>query len=98
MVKTSLTKLEWVARRRKAIRVFVALPYNPYYPNPYDRFTLQGLLKPGEDLLIGDDYWDYLGGVNTFTELLEVFDSVGKKYKKQIADKIDEVAKSKLTF
>jgi len=96
--KSKSKLLEWVARRRKKIKVFLAFPYNPYYPNPYKRFTLQGLLKPGEDLLIGEEYWEYLGGKNTFEELLSLFDSVGKAYKKQIEDKIKEVADSKLTF
>jgi hypothetical protein len=87
-----------VARRRRKIKVFLAFPYNPYYPNPYVRFTLQGLLKAGEDLLIGKSYWDYLGGENTFEEVLDLFDTVGKKYKEQIAEKIKEVATSKFTF
>ena len=94
--KSKSKLLEWVARKRKKIKVFLAFPYNPYHPKPYDRFTLQNLLKPGEDILIGKDYWDYLGGENTFEELLELFDYIGKAYKEKIADKIDEVARTKM--
>jgi hypothetical protein len=90
--------LEWIARRRKKIKVFVAFPYNPYYPQKYERFTLQGMLQPGEELLIGGEYWDYLGGKNTFREVLELFDSVGKMYKEKIAEKIREVAQTKMDF
>jgi hypothetical protein len=90
--------LEWVARKRKKIKVFLAFPYNPYYPQPYERFTLVGLLKPGEDLLIGEDYWNFLGGENTFEELLILFDKVGKTYKANIDQKIKEVASTKLSF
>jgi len=86
--KSKSKLLEWVARRRKRIKVFLAFPYNPYYPSPYGRFTLQGLLKPGEDLLIGEGYWDYLGGEHTFEALLELFDAVGKAYKEQIKSKL----------
>lgn len=89
--------LECVARRRRKIRVFLAFPYNPYYPEPCKRFALQNLLKPGEDILIGKDYWDYLGE-NTFEELLELFDSVGKAYKEKIASKINEVAQTKMNI
>jgi len=96
--KSKSKLLEWVARKRKKINVFLAFPYNPYYPNLYDRFTVQGLMKPGEDLLIGEQYWDYIGGKNTFTELLELFDVVGKAYKEKIANKIAEVAKTKQNF
>ena len=94
--KSKSKLLEWVARKRKKIKVFLAFPYNPYYPKPYERFTLQGLVKPGEDILIGKDYWNYLGGGNTFEELLELFDFVGKAYKEKIASKINEVAQTKM--
>ena len=90
--KSKSKLLEWVARRRKVVKVFVAFPYNPYHPQPYERFTLQGLLTPSKDLLIGKEYWDFLGGGNIFEELLDLFDAVGRRYKDRIADKIREVA------
>jgi hypothetical protein len=96
--KSKSKLLEWVARKRKRIKVFLAFPYNPYYPKTYERFTMQGLLKPGRDLLIGKEYWDYLGGEDTFECLLSIFDDVGKIYKEKISQKIKEVAESKLTF
>ncbi|MBD3339407.1 MAG: TdeIII family type II restriction endonuclease [Candidatus Lokiarchaeota archaeon] len=96
--KSKSKLLEWVARRRKKIKVFLAFPYNPYHPKPYDRFTLVGLLKSGDDMLIGDEYWDYLGGKNTYNEVLTLFDEIGKLYKQRIAEKISEVAKTKMTF
>jgi hypothetical protein len=95
--KSKSKLLEWVARKRKKIKVFLAFPYNPYYPKQYERFTLQNLLKPGEDILIGKDYWDYLGGADTFEELLELFDSVGKAYKEKISSKISEIAETKMS-
>ena len=33
--KSKTKLLEWVARRRKRIKVFLAFPYNPYHPEPY---------------------------------------------------------------
>lgn len=88
--------LEWIARRRKPVRVFLAFPYNPYHPQPYSRFTMQNMMDHPNDFLIGEEYWDLLGGKNTFKEVLIVFDEVGKKYKKKISDKIEEVAKNKI--
>ena len=96
--KSKSKLLEWIARRNKKIRVYIAFPYNPYHPQPYERFTLQGLLTPGSDLLIGREYWDYLGGDNTFEEVLELFDTVGKQYRERIADKIREVANQKMNI
>lgn len=88
--------LEWVARRRKPIKIFLAFPYNPYYPKPYERFTEQGLLERGKEFLIGNEYWNFLGGENTFEELLNLFDVVGKNYKEKIKEKIQQVAREKM--
>lgn len=88
--------LEWVARRKKPVKVYIAFPYNPYHPQPYDRFTLQGVLKPGEDLLIGSDYWDFLGGQDTYKQLLEQFEHVGQLYHEQISEKIRSVANTRM--
>jgi transcriptional regulator len=95
--KSKTKLLEWVARRRKPIKVFLAFPYNPYYPQPYKRFTEQGLLEKGEEFLIGKEYWDFLGGKNTFEELLELFDNVGKNFEEKIRQKIEQVALEKLS-
>jgi len=94
--KSKAKLLEWVARRRKLIRVYLAFPYNPYHPQPYERFTEQGMVERGKEFLIGSEYWDFLGGENTFKELLWLFDSVGKKFKQRIQEKIREVAQEKM--
>ncbi|MEW6607228.1 MAG: hypothetical protein AB1414_07195 [bacterium] len=46
--------------------------------------------------MVGEDYWNFLSGENTFTDLLEVFDGVGKKWKDEILAKIEQVAKDKM--
>ena len=94
--KSKTKLLEWVARRRSPIKVFLAFPYNPYHPQPYERFTEQGVLDRGKEFLIGKEYWDFLGGEGTFEELLALFDDVGKKFKTKIQNKIQEVARGKL--
>jgi len=60
--KSKTKLLEWVARRRSPIKVYLAFPYNPYHPQPYERFTEQGLLDRKKEFLIGEEYWDFLGG------------------------------------
>ncbi|MDD3995044.1 MAG: TdeIII family type II restriction endonuclease, partial [Dehalococcoidales bacterium] len=96
--KSKAKILEWVARRRKLVKVFLAFPYNPYHPKPYERFTEQGLLERKKEFLIGDEYWDFLGGKNTFEELLNLFDLVGKNYKEKIKEKIQQVAREKMQY
>lgn len=94
--KSKTKLLEWVARRRKKINVFLAFPYNPYHPKPYSRFTEVGMMDSPNDFLVGDEYWNFIGGSNTFPELLKVFDEVGKKFKQRLELKFKEIAKEKL--
>lgn len=92
--KTKL--LEWIARKQKSVITILAFPYNPYHPEPYNRFTHRGVLETGKEFLVGDEYWDFLGGKGTFKDIMEVFDEVGKELHKDIMAKIDEVAKTKM--
>lgn len=94
--KSKTKLLEWVARRRNFVKAFLAFPYNPYHPQPYERFTEQGLLEMGKEFLVGKNYWDFLGGNDTFEQLLQLFDSVGKEFKEKIQEKIKQVAQEKI--
>jgi len=51
----------------------------------------------GKEFLIGKEYWDFLGGGDTFEDLLKLFDAVGKKFKEKIRNKIKEVARDKMS-
>ncbi len=82
--KSKTKLLEWIAKSRKPIKVFLAFPYNPYHPEPYSRFTQVGLMDHPNDMLIGEEYWNFLGGENTFSMLLMAFDEVGKEYKEKL--------------
>jgi len=94
--KSKTKLLEWVARRRKPVKVYLAFPYNPYHPKPYNRFTEVGMMNPPNDFLVGNEYWDFIGEKNIFSELLKVFDEVGKSFKEQLDKKFKEIAKEKL--
>ncbi|MGD8781130.1 MAG: TdeIII family type II restriction endonuclease [Ignavibacteria bacterium] len=93
--KSKTKLLEWVARCRKDVNVFLAFPYNPYHPQPYSRFTEVGMMDAPNDFLIGEEYWDFLGGENTFPELLETFDEIGKEFKEELNKKFKTIAKEK---
>ena len=94
--KSKTKLLEWVARRRMPVNVYLAFPYNPYHPKPYHRFTEVGMMDPPNDFLVGDEYWDFIGGGNTFPALLKTFDEVGKDFKDQLNKKFKQIAKEKL--
>lgn len=74
--------LDWIAMRASEnpkidIRTVVAIPYNPYEPEPYERWTLQGLFDLQQEVLVGAEFWDLLGGKGTYEDLLSVFEKAG---------------------
>ena len=78
------------------VNVFLAFPYNPYHPKPYHRFTESGMMNPPHDFLVGDEYWNFIGGKNTFPDLLQAFDNVGKEFKDQLNKKFKQIAEEKI--
>lgn len=94
--KSKTKLLEWVARKRKPVKVFLVFPYNPYHPNPYLRFTETGMMDAPNDFLVGEEFWDFLGGEDTFADLLNTFDEVGKEFKERLNTKFKEIAQEKI--
>ncbi|MGD9552735.1 MAG: TdeIII family type II restriction endonuclease, partial [Candidatus Caldatribacteriota bacterium] len=72
------------------IKTIVAIPYNPYEPKPYERWTLQGLFDLSQEVLVGSEFWNLLGGENTYEDLLRVFEQAGL----ELYDEIDEKIKT----
>ena len=84
--------LEWVALRgsqnaQVQIKTILAITYNPYEPQPYNWWTAQGKLAK-EEVFVGEDFWDFIGGKNTYQDLLEVFQSAGDEIRSEIDDKL----------
>lgn len=80
--------LRWVALRlsmEKSAKVNTALaiPYNPYHPEPYARWTAVNLFNEGE-LLVGADFWNFIAGEEVYEELLNIFREVGKELRPMI--------------
>lgn len=83
--------LEWVARRNAAVNTLIAMPYNPYYPGTYDRFTVKGLLAPGEEMKVGEEFWNSLAGWAIYDDLIQVVNEVGQSLHEEIIAKIRAV-------
>ncbi|OFV68795.1 MAG: type II restriction endonuclease TdeIII [Candidatus Syntrophoarchaeum caldarius] len=95
-VALKLKLLRWTALRLsqdKNIKVFtrLAIPYNPYHPEPYERWTLKGLydLEKGE-ILVGEEFWNFVACDNIYDELLDVFQEVGEELRDEIDEKFAE--------
>lgn len=84
--------LECVAIRgaqNPTVRIFtlLAIPYNPYEPEPYQRWTLRGLFDVTKEILVAEEFWDFLGGENTYDDVLKVFEDVGIALRPEIDTK-----------
>lgn len=92
------TLLEWtaaeLARNKDAkVNAIIAIPYNPYEPEPYDRWTMQGMFDLKHEILVSEELWDFLGGDGSYNDLLDCFEEVGIELRPEI-DKSFEKYKS----
>lgn len=83
------TLLEWIAVTlandpESKINTLIAIPYNPYAPEPYARWTIRGMLDLNEELKVADEFWDFLCGNGTYNELLRCFEEVGSEMREEI--------------
>ncbi len=83
------TLLEWVAvflanNPVAKINTMIAIPYNPYEPEPYNRWTMRGMLDLDNELKVASEFWDFLGGKNTYQDLLDCFERAGVELRSEI--------------
>ena len=83
------TLLEWVAifllkHPSAKINSYIAIPYNPYEPKPYERWTLKGMLDLDRELKVAKEFWDFLGGDGAYSELLNCFERAGIELRPEI--------------
>jgi len=76
------TLLEWTAtvlseNPNAIVNTLIAIPYNPYEPKPYSRWTMAGMLDLDEELKVAKEFWDFLGGEGAYEDLLDCFERVG---------------------
>jgi type II restriction enzyme len=89
------TLLEWVAiylleHPDAQIHTAIAIPYNPYAPKPYERWTARGMLDLDAELYVAEQFWDFVGGAGAYDHLLTIFETVGLELKSEIDDKFKQ--------
>lgn len=56
---------------------------------PCNRWTLQGLFDlDQQEILVADEFWNLLGGKNTYENLLKVFKEAGSELSNLINEKM----------
>ena len=76
------TLLEWAAAEMSKnpqvkINTIIGIPYNPYEPEPYNRWTMKGMFDLPKEILVAEELWEFFGGEGTYTDLLDCFEIVG---------------------
>ena len=86
--------LEWAAtllyqNPDEDVRTIIAIPYNPYEPNEYRRWTLRGMLEieNQSQLMVAHEFWNFLAdGDDVYQDLLDCFENVGINMREYIDD------------
>jgi type II restriction enzyme len=87
--KYKQTLLEWAGiaytnNKDANVHTLIAIPYNPYEPQPYQFWTLAGMLDLEEELMVAERFWDFLGGSGAYNELLDCFERAGIELRPEI--------------
>ena len=86
--------LRWAAAvlhkdKNADVRTVIAIPYNPYEPEPYRRWTMRCMLevKDQSQLMVAQEFWNFLaGGEDIYQDLLACFEHVGCTMRDEIDD------------
>lgn len=71
-------------RRTENPKAFMAFPYNPFITRAeYKHGFTNRIMDMAEDVLMGEEFWDYIGGNNTFKEIIDVIEEVGDEIRKR---------------
>jgi hypothetical protein len=74
------------AKARPDVQAYFAMPYNPF-GGSRDRYLWNYAINHtpyDEVVLIGEEFWQLLGGASTYDELLAIYQEVGQAYAETI--------------
>lgn len=72
---------------RQVDGAYYALPYNPYGKRENYNWAFPARwfnMKEDEVVLIGDEFWEKIGGIGTYQAFIRAVNEVGKEYKERI--------------
>ncbi len=62
----------------------IGIPYNPYEPKPYERWTIAGMLDLEKELKVAEELWNFLGGDDVYNDILLCFEEIGNDMRMEI--------------
>ena len=84
--KEKLLKL-YSMEPRKVDEAYYALPYNPYGQREDYAWTFPARwfnMRDDQAVLIGDEFWDKIGGLGTYQSFIEAINEIGPNYRSRI--------------
>ena len=72
--------LEWIAREDCPIHAMMVFPYNPYLPQAFETAYQMGNIVNADEYMVGEQYWDFIGGDGAYEQILDIFDQVGEAH------------------
>lgn len=66
------------------VNTLISIPYNPYEPSPYKRWTMKGMLDLTQEVKVAEEFWDFLSGEGTYLDLLNCFEQAGVELRSEI--------------
>lgn len=73
---------------RPRVQAYFAMAYNPYGPSRSDYGWTYALnyMPFDQAVVIGQEFWSMVGGPSTYSEVLEIYQEVGREKGKYIVD------------
>lgn len=83
------TLLQWAAMlltkdQNLNIETCLAIPYNPYDPKAYERWTMAGMIDTRNELKVQEEFWDFIAKKGGYEKLLDIFEEAGKNLRTEI--------------
>ena len=67
------------------------MPFNPYEPQSYKRFSGIERFDYKKDLKIGKDFWNSIAGFDVYKHLIDIYKNIGNRNRKQIVEKFENL-------
>lgn len=86
-----LKLLRWIAIAHanyefNDFKALLAMPYNPYYPHEYSRFSGVKMCDFENDIIVGSDFWDLVAGNKIYDDLIDIHNSIGIKLRTELEE------------
>src|SRR5918996_2161846 len=73
-------------RRQESTRTWWGVPYNPYGRGEYRWVYPLAFFDFEDEVMLGLPFWDFVGGIGTYEELLDLYRQVGDEFAERIRE------------